>query len=309
MMDPDYELFVAIVEAGSLSAAGRALNISPAMISKRLARLEGRLATQLMHRTTRRLVLTDIGQRLYTDIGVILTDIGAAEDRASRQAGRIGGPLRIAAPTSFGRLHLAPYLSAFIDAYPDIALEVELSDGFDDLLSNRTDLAVRITAEVSPGLTAYRLAPSERILCASPSYLERFGTPGTLGALRKHRLLAATGQLPWRLKGTRERELVEGRSHVRTNSSELVRELAISGVGIALRSLWDVNLELAEGRLTRVLPSYEGDHNVAVYAVHPTMKVVRPAISAFVAFLKDVYDPVPPWTASGRGDVLSPPRS
>jgi DNA-binding transcriptional LysR family regulator len=305
-MDPDYELFVAIVEASSLSAAGRALAISPAMISKRLARLEARLAVQLIHRTTRRLVLTDAGHRLYNDIGIILADIQAAEDRASGQAGKIMGPLRVSAPTSFGRLHLAPYLGAFIDAHPQVALDVELSDSYDDLLSNRIDLAIRISAAPGAGLTAYALAPSERILCAAPRFLERFGAPQTLGELSRQRLLAATGQLPWRLFGPLGTKLIEGRSHVRTNSSELVRELAIAGAGIALRSLWDVNRELANGKLVRVLPSYDGGRNVAVYAVHPTMKVVRPAISAFIDFLAGIYDPSPPWAINARGSSVNP---
>ncbi|WP_256959800.1 LysR family transcriptional regulator, partial [Sphingobium sp. Z007] len=166
MMDPDHALFVAIVDEGGLAAAGRRLHISPAMMSKRLARLEERLGAKLVHRTTRRLALTPAGERLHADLRSILAALDDAERRVTGASAVASGPLRITAPTSFGRMHLAPYLQRFIDAHPRVELSVDLSDDFTDLMESRADLAIRITADPGQGLTARQLATNRRILCA-----------------------------------------------------------------------------------------------------------------------------------------------
>lgn len=301
MMDPDYLLFTRAVEAGSLSAAGRELMISPAMMSKRIARLEARLGVRLVHRTTRRLALTEAGASLHNDLLAIFEAIDQAEDRVTKRHQTISGPLRVSAPTSFGRLHVAPYIERFLRAHPQVELELNLSDAYVDLLSERVDVAIRITSDVPASLEAHYLAANRRILCASPTYLADHGVPRRIADLTGHRLLAAEGQLPWRLINGRSRKLVDGRSHVRTNSSEIVRELALSGVGIALRSLWDVGELVAEGRLLRVLEDWEGPGDLAVYAVHPRAPGRPAAADAFIAFLKDSFCRVS-WNDRAAGD-------
>lgn len=295
MMDPDYALFAAIAEEGGLSAAGRRLAISPAMVSKRLVRLEARLGARLVHRTTRRLALTTAGERLFEDLRAILSALDDAERRVTGAAATPSGLLTITAPTSFGRMHVAPHLGRFLDACPQVTLRLDLSDDFADLIESRADLAIRITADPGSSLTAHRLATNRRILCASPAYLAQSGTPASVADLRGHRLLAAQGQLPWRLTGPGGGVNVDGTSHVRTNSSEVARELALAGVGIALRSLWDVSDALADGRLRQILPAHEGLADVALFAVHLPQPRPPMALSAFIAFLKDLYAPVPPW--------------
>jgi DNA-binding transcriptional LysR family regulator len=289
-MDADYALLVRVVEAGSLSAAGRAMGLSPAMVSKRLARLEARLGVKLAHRTTRRLTLTEAGERFHADVVAILEAVRAAEERLTGGGQSPVGPLRVAAPTSFGRLHVAPHVPAFLERYPQVELRLELADTFSDLVADRIDVAIRIAPEIPPGLVATRLADSRRVLCAAPAYLQRHGAPETLKELadpRRHRLLAADGQLPWRLVRGKQALLVPGHSQVRTNSSEVVRELCVGGVGVALRSLWDVSGLLAAGSLVRVLPELEGSLDVAIYAVRPRATVEAPAVAAFVAFMAD----------------------
>jgi DNA-binding transcriptional LysR family regulator len=289
-LDPDYDLFADIAAAGSLSAAARALRLSPAMVSKRLARLEARLGVALVHRTTRRLTLTPAGEAFRDDLARIRAAVAEAEARVTGARAAPAGPLRVTAPTSFGRLHIAPHLHRFLAAHPLVALRLDLSDGYADLAGG-TDLAVRIAADLPVGVAAHRLAPSRRILCAAPAYLARHGTPSAVAELRDHRLLAADGQLPWRLASGTRTARVEGTSHVATDSSELVRELALTGAGVALRSLWDVAPQLRAGALVRVLPEWEGSRDVAIYAVHPKSALVPPAVNAFVAFLRDVIDP------------------
>jgi len=289
-MDADYTLLARVVEAGSLSAAGRLMGLSPAMVSKRLARLEARLGVKLAHRTTRRLTLTEAGERFHADVVAILEAVRTAEERLTGGGEVPVGPLRVAAPTSFGRLHVAPHLPAFLERYCQVDLRIELSDTFSDLVADRIDVAIRIAPEIPAGLVATRLAHSRRVLCAAPAYLKRQGIPESLKDLadaRRHRLLAADGQLPWRLVRGKQAVMVEGSSHVRTNSSEVVRELCVGGVGIALRSLWDVSKLLAEGSLVRLLPDYEGSLDVAIYAVRPKAAVEAPAVAAFVAFMAE----------------------
>lgn len=289
-MDADYTLLARVVEAGSLSAAGRAMGLSPAMVSKRLARLEARLGVKLAHRTTRRLTLTEAGERFHADVVAILEAVRAAEERLTGGGLSPVGPLRVAAPTSFGRLHVAPLVPAFLERFPQVELRLELSDTFSDLVAERIDVAIRIAPEIPAGLVATRLADSRRVLCAAPAYLQHHGTPESLKELadpRRHRLLAADGQLPWRLVRGKQALLLAGHSQVRTNSSEVVRELCVGGVGVALRSLWDVSGLLAAGSLVRVLPELEGSLDVAIYAVRPRATVEAPAVAAFVAFMAD----------------------
>ena len=294
-MHEDYNLFMTIVDAGSLSAAGRRLRISPAMVSKRLARLEARLGATLVHRTTRRLLLTDVGQGFYEDASRILEAARAAEARVAGRVGQPGGRLRVSAPTSFGRLHIAPYLKGFLDRFPRIELSLDLDDGFVDLLGERIDIAIRIAAQPAGSLIGHHLAENHRILCAAPAYLVEHGTPETLADLGRHRLLAADHQLPWRLEGPDGPVSIDGTSAVRTNSSEVARELTIAGLGIALRSTWDIGPALRDGSLVRILPEISGATDVAIYAVQPRGAAGTPNALAFVDHFRALFSPVPPW--------------
>lgn len=291
----DYALFAAVVEEGSLSAAGRALKLSPAMVSKRLAALERRLGARLIQRTTRRSVPTDVGQAFYEQVAAIVPAIRRAEEMVAGRVGVPSGRLRVSAPTSFGRMHIAPSLKGFLDTYPGIALEIDLTDHFVDLVAERIDVAVRIGRPPDSTLAAHRLAPNRRLLCASPAYIAARGAPHGTGSLGRHALLAATGQLPWRLTGPDGPVVVDGESRVRTNSSEVVRELAVAGAGIALRSTWDIAGEMRAGSLVRILPDYEGTSDVGIYAVRPRADLVPLNVRAFVEFLEALYAPTPPW--------------
>jgi len=294
-MDHDYRLFATVIERGSLSAAGRELGLSPAAASKRLAAMETRLGARLIHRTTRRLTATEAGRGFYEAVRGILAAADAAEAHVAGRAATPSGPLRISAPTSFGRLHVAPTLPGFLDAHPAVQIELLLDDDFTDLLADRIDVAIRIAPEPSAaGLAARLLAPNRRLLCAAPAYLDRCGSPASLRDLAGHRLLAASNQTPWRLEGPGGHKTIDVASHVATNSSEVVRALALAGVGIALRSTWDVGTELAAGALVRLLPDWQGATDVGIYAVH-ARDPLPAAVTAFVDHLADRFVPQPPW--------------
>lgn len=248
MFDPDYDLFLEILAAGSISAAARVRGASVASLSKRLARLEQRLGVRLAHRTTRRLLLTEAGKDLADTLQPMRAALADVEERLAGRTSGLGGPLRMTAPTSFGRMQVLPCLPGFLAAYPEIELTIDLSDQYVDLLDGSYDLAVRIGARIDANLTAYRLATSGRVLCAAPAYISSFGMPQSLRDLSGHRLLAAEGQLPWQLDGPEGSVLHGGTSHVRTNSSEVralcSREAEVLAVIVThgsedLRTLYD----------------------------------------------------------------------
>lgn len=295
-MDREYELFARVIETGSLAAAGRTLNLSPAMVSKRIARLEERLGARLLHRTTRKLATTEAGQRFYDRVVDILAASREAERLVAGAAAAPAGRLRLSAPTSFGRMHVAPHVKRFLDRWPKLQVELDLTDSYVDLVSDRIDLAIRIARGVEAGLVGQRLAPNHRVLCASPAYLKQHGAPNSIADLSHHRLLAAVAQLPWRLQGADGAVVsVSGESIVRTNSSEVVRELCVAGAGIALRSTWDIGPELRSGSLQVILPQYPGAIDVSLFAVHPASTYVPVSVTAFIDHLREAYGPEPDW--------------
>jgi DNA-binding transcriptional LysR family regulator len=205
------------------------------------------------------------------------------------------GLLRVSAPTSFGRRRLAPLLQPFLAAQPRLTLELNLTDAFVDLMAEDVDVAVRIGGYEAENLRMHRLAPNRRVLCASPAYLAEHGAPESLDDLRRHAQLAAENQSTWRLEGPEGAVVFRARSRVRTNSSEVARELALAGVGVALRSTWDVGDELRDGRLQVVLPQYAGSSDVAIFALTAGRARAETRVRAFIDFLSGLYGDVPEW--------------
>src|SRR5580693_9366241 len=264
----DYEIFARVIKAGSLSAAARELHSSPAMISKRVTRLEDRLGVRLLQRTTRRVTATDVGQRFHERVLAVLAAVDDAESFASVDSERPRGVLRVSLPTAFGRLHVVPRLTGFMASYPDLRLAVDLNDDYVDLVAGNFDVAVRIGTLPDSSLVARRLATNRRVFCASPVYLEKHVEPRDLLVLQRHRLLAAGPQITWRLEGPEGPVVFKPHTVLETNSSEVVREAVVSGLGIGFRSTWDVSAELKRGVLRRVMPAYGSASDVNIYAVY-----------------------------------------
>ncbi|MFB9953301.1 LysR family transcriptional regulator [Rhizobium puerariae] len=291
----DLEIFVKVAVTGSMSAAAKSLGISPAVVSKRIKRLEEQLGTRLLQRTTRQIGMTDAGKGFYDRIANVLTGIEEAEQFVSGRSTEIVGNLRISAPTSFGRMHIAPHLTAFMQAHPHLSIDLMLSDDFTDIIAEGYDVAIRISELKDSSLVARKLVQVRRILCASPSYIARHGAPEGMEDLAKHHCLTAHNGEPWRLEGPRGPLVYRPAGRLNTNSSEVVREAVIAGLGIALRSTWDIGSELKEGRLVRVMPEYEGSRNVSVSAVYPSRRHLPSKVRAFIEYLGELYGPVPYW--------------
>lgn len=290
----DLDVFARVVTARSMSAAARELNLSPAVISKRIRRLEERLGVRLLQRTTRQLSLTEAGQGFYERVVSILASVEDAEAWVSSGALGARGTLRVSAPTSFGRLHIAPHLKRFLDRNAMVTVDLVLTDSFVDIVGDSFDLAVRIADLQDSSLVAKRLAPNHRVLCASPAYIAEHGTPRVPDDLVRHVLMAHNTE-QWRLEGPRGPVTVRVNGPLRTNSSEVVREALLAGVGIALRSTWDVGPELKSGRLLRVLPDHSGGRRVAIHAVYPSRRHMEQKVRSFVDFLAELYGATPYW--------------
>ncbi|MEP3276967.1 MAG: LysR family transcriptional regulator [Stappiaceae bacterium] len=303
----DLEIFARVVTAGSLSAAGREIGVSPAVVSKRLRKLEDRLGTRLLQRTTRQVTLTEAGLGYYERVIAILASIEEAEAFVSRRSSVARGTLKISAPTSFGRMHIAPHLVGFLEENSDLHINLELSDEFTDIVGQGYDLAIRIAALEDSSLVARRLAPIHRVLCASPAYIAKHGEPRTLEDLDTHVRLAATNQDPWQLEGPNGNVTVRATGPLHTNSSEVVRSGLLAGLGVALRSTWDVGPELRSGQLKIVLPGYRASHHVAIHAVYPSRRFLPAKVRLFVDFLAGLYGSEPYWD-EGLETILRSPE-
>lgn len=290
----DLDIFVRVAASGSMSQAARDLGLSPPVISKRIKRLEERLGTRLLQRTTRQIVLTEAGRGFHERVLAILASVEEAEEWVSQRANQARGPLRISAPTTFGRLHVAPHLVRFLEKYPEISVDLSLSDAFVDVIGEGYDVAIRIADLADTSLVAKKLAPNHRVLCAAPAYLARHGEPAAIGDLARHRLLVHNAD-HWRIESTDGPVTVPVRSAVVTNSSEVIREAVIAGLGIALRSTWDVGPELRSGQLKIVLPCYRASHRVGIFAVYPSRRHLPQRTRVFIDFLAELYGNVPSW--------------
>lgn len=297
----DMEIFSRVVSAGGLSAAGRDLGLSPAVVSKRLRRLEERLGTRLLQRTTRQISLTEAGKGYHERVVAILAGIEEAEAFVTRRSVQPRGTLRISAPTSFGRMHVAPHLHDFMQANLDLRISLDLTDSFVDIVGEGFDLALRIGQLEDSSLVARKLAPIRRVLCATPDYISRHGEPRDIETLDPEACLATRSQTPWRLVGPQGEVTVRTGSRLQTNSNEVVREALLSGAGIALRSTWDVSEELADGRLRIVLPQYTNPADTGLYAVFPSRRFLPAKVRGFIDYLCKVYGSVPYWETAIEG--------
>lgn len=291
----DLEIFARVVAAGSMSAAGRELGLSPAVVSKRLRRLEDRLGTRLLQRTTRQIALTEAGQGFYERVVAILAGVEEAEAFVSRRSAHARGTLKVSAPTSFGRMHIAPHLAPFMKANSDLSVNMLLSDDLVDIVGEGFDVAIRIAELADSSLVARKLAPVRRVLCATPDYLAEHGQPETLTELADHNCLTHQASDIWRFAGPDGDASFRPQGNLQTNSSEVIREAVLAGLGVALRSTWDVGDELAAGRLVQLLPDHESATNVGIYAIYPSRQFLPVKVRLFIDHFADLFGSVPYW--------------
>ena len=291
-------VFSRVVAAGSLSAAAREIGVSTAVVSRRLAALEARLGVRLINRTTRNLHLTEEGATYYDTCARLLAEIEEADAAVSAGRAEPQGALRVALPASFGHRHIAPLIPAFAALYPKVQLSLSLSDRNVNLIEEGFDLGIRIADLADSSLAARKLAPNRRVVCASPEYLRKHGMPRHPRDLTAHNCLTTSSDLAmtWEYRGPDGHSggvRVSGR-HACDNW-EVLREWALAGLGVALKSTWDVRRHLEDGSLVALCPGYTFDTDVAIYAVYPHRRFLPAKTRAFIEFLADSFGPEPYW--------------
>jgi DNA-binding transcriptional LysR family regulator len=283
--------FVAVVDSGSFVRAADALHLSKTAVSRLIGDLESRLGTRLLHRTTRKLSLTTEGDVFYERCRQLLAGVEEAEAELSAHAGEAVGQLRINVPVSFGLLHLAPLWPAFIAMHPKVALEVTLADRVVDLVDEGYDLAVRIARLQTSTLISRQLTSTRLILCASPDYLRRHGTPEHPSDLARHSVLSytllASGD-QWDFLGPQGAVSVKVQPRMRTNSGDTCCAAAAQHQGIVLQPSFLAGPYLASGALVEILPQYRS-LELGVYAVYPSRKHLTPKVRALIDFLVDAF--------------------
>jgi DNA-binding transcriptional LysR family regulator len=294
----DLTLFLRALDSGSISAAARGLNLSVAVASKRLQRLEQELGVRLLHRTTRQLRATPEGAALAAQGRVLVEDLEALTSGLKQASTEVTGTIRVSTSSSFGRQYISPLLPRFLALHPGVRISVNFSDEYLDLVSSGFDMSIRIGALTDSTLVARQLARNQRVLCAAPDYLRKHGTPKTPADLEQHQCLVLVGsqgrQDVWRMTDPKGRELairVAGR--LESNLGESLRDAAVAGLGIALHSTWHICDDLAKGRLQVVLPRYPVPDS-GIYAVMPQRRLVPPRIRAFTDFLAEQFS-TEPW--------------
>lgn len=291
MVDLDaMRLFVRAVADGSLSAAGRELDLSPAAASKRLTRLEHALGVRLLQRSSRRLTLTDEGAAYYERCVTILADLDEAH--ASLGAGQMEarGLLHVAAPADLGRHWIAPLAAEFAAHHPQLRLRISVSDATLDLFEHGVDVAVRSGALGDSRLVSRRLALNHRVVCAAPSYLEKHGRPTGVDDLAGHACLMlhrpGRGLLPWTLQTAQGPKALRLEAAITCDSGDLLRQLAVTGHGLTFKSAWDIAEDVRAGRLVPLLAEI-ATPEANIHAIYPSRRFLPARIRLFVDFLHE----------------------
>ncbi|WP_295515699.1 LysR family transcriptional regulator [uncultured Stenotrophomonas sp.] len=282
-------VFVAVVERNGFSAAAQALDMSTAGVTRQVAALEKRLSTRLLHRTTRRVSPTSAGAAYYAQCVRLLAEFDALEASIGAQALEPSGMLRINAPVSWGIARLGPLLAGYRQRFPQVELDLALSDRLVDMVEEGYDVAIRITREPSPALIARRLGQARITLCAAPSYLAARGTPRTPQDLEQHDCLGysywASGN-QWPLQGPGGETRVTVNSILQANNGDVLREAAIAGMGVILQPDFLLEDALADGRVVRVLPEWDVPA-IGIFAVYTSRSHLAPKVRSFIDYLVD----------------------
>jgi len=292
------KLFVRVAATNNISMAGKELGLSPAVSSAHINKLEEGLGVRLIHRTTRRVSLTEEGIDFLPHAEEVLDSVELAQ--ASVGSGSITpqGTLRVTAPASFGRMHIVPALASFMKLYPDLSLDLRLSDSILDVVEGGFDIAIRNSSLNDSSLVARKLASDTRVLCASPAFLEKYGEPESFSNLTDFNCVGLMGLEEWLFDTPTGRQSVKPKHIVRMDNGEAVRDACIAGLGITICSVWCAYEQLRSGELVQILKDEPLASDTAIWAVYPSSRLLAPKVRAFIDYFSEGFGDNPYWENS-----------
>ena len=296
------EAFIAVVEHGSMAAAALTQDVTPVMIGRRINALEARLGVKLLHRSTRRIAVTEQGAVFMEQCKKALGELDRAELLVAEGRHKATGHLIVSAPAAFGRKHVAPHAPDFLRANPDVRISFNLTDRVVDLVREGYDLGIRIGGAIDPNFVAIRLASNKRVVCGTPAYFAKHGVPRTLDDLARHNCLAFNlqggQQRGWYFQQNGKAVTVKVNGNLDCNDGELLHRWMGEGLGLGWRSTWEIQPELESGALMTVLDDYAlPDYDIL--AVYPQQRPVPAKIRFFIEHLKTVYGQAGYWSRTG----------
>jgi len=295
----DLGFFSALAMAGSLSAAAREMRITTAAVSKRLSQMEARLGVPLVNRTTRRMSLTVEGETVLRHARSILAEMADLEQQLGASRSTPSGLLRVNATLGFGRSHIGPLISRFVQQYPQVDAQLQLSADPPSLTDDAFDVCIRFGPPPDTRVIARKIADNQRLLCASPAYVALHGEPKTPADLAQHNFISirqggeAYGVIKLAKGRQGQAETVKTRGNLTTNDGSIAVQWALDGHGILLRAEWDIRHHLAQGQLIQLLPHYRTP-DADIYAIYPAQHKSAARVRAFVDFVAEAFSPVRP---------------
>jgi DNA-binding transcriptional LysR family regulator len=298
------ESFASVSTKGSLTAAAHAEGVAPAVIGRRIDALEQRLGVKLLVRTTRKITLTHEGSAFLEDCQRLLADLANAEASVSAGGVKASGYLKVAAPAGFGRRHVAPLVPRFLALHRDVSVSLNLSDRVVDIVNEGVDCAVRVGDLPDSSLVSVRLADNRRLCVASPAYLKRAGTPKNPGELMRHQCLTLSSDASqtrgWAFTVDGAVTHLRPSGRMDCSDGQVLHEWCMAGLGVAWRSTWEVEREVATGQLISVLDDFAAPPN-GIYAVFPHAKHLPLRVRLWIDFLKHSYGDASYWSAANAG--------
>lgn len=295
MNNEHLRLFVRIAATQNISLAGKELGLSAPVASMHINKLEDALSVKLIHRTTRKVSLTEEGREFLPHAEEVLNAVDKA--RASVGAGSFTphGTIRVTAPSSFGRMHIVPGLKGFIQAYPQLKVDLRQSDSVVDMVEGGFDIAIRNASLADSTLVARKLARDHRIIVASPDYIKQFGEPKEPSDLDNHQCINLIGIDEWKFETPNGVQKIKGKGAIRIDNGESIRDACVDGTGLTISSIWCAYKELQAGRLVQVLKDYPLSADTAIWAVYPSSRLLAPKVRAFIDYYKAYFGEEPYW--------------
>lgn len=295
MNNEHLRLFVRIAVTQNISMAGNELGLSPPVASMHMNKLEESLGVKLIHRTTRKVSLTEEGREFLPHAEEVLNVIDSAKASVGAGSFTPQGTVRIAAPSSFARMHIVPALKGFVEQYPELKVDLRQSDSMVDMVEGGFDIAIRNASLNDSTLVARKLTGDHRIICAAPEYIKAHGEPSKPQDLINHQCITLAGLDTWVFNTPDGLKKIKPKGAIRIDNGESIRDACIDGAGLTMCSIWCAYKALKNGELVQILKDYPVESNTAIWAVYPSSRLLAPKVRAFIDYFKEYYGDTPYW--------------